>query len=69
MDVHEIPARADIACHKHYDLRFLFEADPSIDLVLSDESFDLQWIAFDKLEQYEADPSVLRLMRKTADYR
>ncbi len=65
IDIHEIPARASEPRHKHYDLRFLFEADPSLPLVISDESHDLQWIAYDQLEQYETDQSVLRLMRKT----
>ncbi len=28
IDIHEIPARGDIPAHLHFDIRYLFEADP-----------------------------------------
>jgi 8-oxo-dGTP pyrophosphatase MutT (NUDIX family) len=63
-DVHAIPARKAEAEHFHYDVRFLFEADPAEPLVVSDESHELAWIALEDVSSVSGDPSVERMARK-----
>lgn len=64
VDVHEIPARKNEPAHYHYDVRFLFEADDTHELVLTNESKDLQWIPLERIEEYTTEESVLRMIRK-----
>ncbi len=64
-DVHGIPARREEAAHDHYDVRFLLEADSRLPLVVSEESHDLAWVAFDDVPRLAPDPSVLRMLYKT----
>ena len=63
IDVHLIPGLS--GGHYHYDVRFLFEANPEATLIVSHESNDLAWIPLDKLEDYSKEPSVLRMKKKT----
>jgi len=65
VDVHVIPVRGAEPEHKHYDIRFAFEADRAAPLVVSGESHALAWVALDELDRYETDESVRRLARKT----
>ena len=65
VDVHEIPARKDIPAHFHYDIRFLFEADKNEQLIISDESNDLDWVELSKLAEYNNSESIMRMGRKT----
>lgn len=44
VDVHEIPARAAVPGHLHFDVRFLFEADNSQALCGNSESLSLAWV-------------------------
>jgi 8-oxo-dGTP pyrophosphatase MutT (NUDIX family) len=67
VDVHEIPARAGIASHLHYDIRFLMEADG--EPVRSHESHAVAWSALTRIEEYSREESVLRLARKTLHFR
>jgi 8-oxo-dGTP pyrophosphatase MutT (NUDIX family) len=64
VDVHEIPLRKDIATHFHYDIRFLFEADKSIPLVISEESNDLAWVEISKVAELNNSESITRMCRK-----
>lgn len=65
IDIHTIPARGVEPEHKHYDIRFLFEADDSAPLTVSDESIDLRWLAIEDLSSLTSEESVLRMARKT----
>jgi 8-oxo-dGTP pyrophosphatase MutT (NUDIX family) len=65
VDVHAIPARAREPAHFHYDVRFLLEADPSADLVVSSESKAIAWVPLDRLVGLAVDASVLRMAEKT----
>jgi 8-oxo-dGTP pyrophosphatase MutT (NUDIX family) len=65
VDVHEIPARADVPAHFHYDIRFLLVADKTAPLLVSSESKDLAWVALEQIEQLTQEESVLRMARKT----
>ncbi|MCY4128327.1 MAG: NUDIX hydrolase [Gammaproteobacteria bacterium] len=67
IDIHTIPARGEDPKHKHYDVRFLFEADDHAPLTISSESNDLRWIAIEDLPNLTAEESVLRMARKSAD--
>ena len=69
LDVHMIPARKQEPQHDHWDVRFLLQAAPGQELVLSDESNQLQWVPLAKLSQFTTEESVLRLHRKAVAVR
>ena len=64
VDVHLIPARKDITEHFHYDIRFLFEADKEIPLVINEESNDLAWVEISKVAELNDSESITRMGRK-----
>jgi 8-oxo-dGTP pyrophosphatase MutT (NUDIX family) len=66
IDVHGIPARSGLPGHYHYDIRFIFEADPTAPLVVSNESKDLAWMALAAITALDFDWSIRRMARKTA---
>ncbi len=65
VDRHWIPPRKTDAGHYHYDLRFLFEADPAAALAISSESKDLAWVAMDQVTALNSEESMARMVRKT----
>jgi 8-oxo-dGTP pyrophosphatase MutT (NUDIX family) len=65
VDRHRIPARKEVAEHWHFDLRFLFEADPKEALTVSHESKELAWVGLDQVTSLNAEESMARLVRKT----
>ena len=66
LDIHPIPARGGFPEHLHYDIRFLFEADRNEQVIVSDESHDVAWIALQELRVLTQDnPSIMRMMKKT----
>ncbi|HMJ67282.1 MAG TPA: NUDIX hydrolase [Cyclobacteriaceae bacterium] len=66
IDIHLIPARKDLSFpeHDHYDVRFLFQADETDELKISEESTDLRWIELKDLEKFNPEISILRLRSK-----
>jgi len=64
LDIHPIPPRKDEGAHKHYDVRYLFTANPALPLKISHESTDLKWIPVRELRNYTEDESMLRMLRK-----
>lgn len=64
LDIHTIPARKDFPEHLHYDIRFIFEADPNEELLISDESHDLKWVPFNQLPAYTSNISIQRMLQK-----
>lgn len=64
IDIHTIPARQDFPEHLHYDIRFLFEADGALPVIVSEESHDVQWVALADLEKYSHESSILRMRAK-----
>ena len=66
VDVHPIPARKDEPEHFHYDVRFLFEADPEESLIVSAESRALAWVALHEVIERNPDASMRRMVAKTA---
>jgi 8-oxo-dGTP pyrophosphatase MutT (NUDIX family) len=66
VDRHLIPARKTDPAHYHYDLRFLFEADPAAPLLVSDESHDLAWVNLSEVTRLNPEESMARMVRKTS---
>jgi len=66
LDIHVIPEYKGIPEHKHYDVRFLFEADRRDLLMISSESKDLRWVKIEDLEEYSQESSILRMAEKLA---
>jgi 8-oxo-dGTP pyrophosphatase MutT (NUDIX family) len=67
VDRHWIPPRGDAPGHWHLDLRFLVEADPAEELIISDESHDLQWMDLARVAALNPEESMLRMVRKTGE--
>ncbi|MBS0662677.1 MAG: NUDIX domain-containing protein [Verrucomicrobia bacterium] len=65
LDRHRIPARQAEPEHWHYDLRFMFEADPAEPLVVSHESKDLAWVEVARVTTLNSEESMARMVRKT----
>jgi len=65
VDRHWIPPRKKDPGHYHYDLRFLFEADPAEPLVVSSESKELAWVDLAQVRKLNAEESMARMVRKT----
>ncbi|PWJ58209.1 8-oxo-dGTP pyrophosphatase MutT (NUDIX family) [Dyadobacter jejuensis] len=65
VDVHTIPGNAKDPEHLHYDIRFLFTADPATPLTVNEESRALKWIPLDEVASFNDSESILRLVRKT----
>jgi 8-oxo-dGTP pyrophosphatase MutT (NUDIX family) len=66
LDRHWIPPRKTDPGHYHYDLRFVFEADPDEPLALSGESKDLAWVELTRVTTLNPEESMARMVRKTA---
>ncbi|WP_221393377.1 NUDIX hydrolase [Dyadobacter sp. NIV53] len=65
VDIHLIPANSKDAAHNHYDIRFLFEADPAEELIINIESRDVKWIPIQKIGNLNDSESIMRMVRKT----
>jgi 8-oxo-dGTP pyrophosphatase MutT (NUDIX family) len=66
IDIHQIPEHKSIKAHLHHDIRFLFQADQSEDIVVSDESNNVAWIPIEKLGFYtNNNRSIHRMILKT----
>ena len=65
VDRHRIPARGSEPEHWHYDVRFLYEADPAEALVVSSESKELAWVELERVASLNASESLARMVRKT----
>ncbi len=65
LDRHWIPARKADPGHYHYDLRFIFEADPRAALAISAESKDLAWVDLAHVTTLNSEESMARMVRKT----
>ena len=66
LDIHKIPARPDFPEHLHYDIRFAFVASIRDELLISNESHDLQWIGLERVSDFtQRNPSIMRMVKKT----
>jgi len=64
LDIHPIPARKNEPAHLHYDVRFLFIADPGQSLQLSEESHDLRWFTNAEVHATGEGRSIDRMIEK-----
>lgn len=65
VDRHWIPDRRNEPGHFHYDLRFIFEADPADALAISSESKTLAWVDLAQVAVLNPEESMARMVRKT----
>jgi 8-oxo-dGTP pyrophosphatase MutT (NUDIX family) len=66
VDVHLIPANSKDPAHYHYDMRFVFEADPKAELVINSESKDVRWVPVQEIVLLNDSESLMRMVRKTS---
>ena len=66
IDIHDIPDLGDVPTHKHYDFRYVFLANDAEPLTSSDESFELKWVALEKVFEFTQDPNMQILRDKLA---
>ncbi len=64
LDIHEIPPHKGIPAHLHFDVRYLFEANPDEPLVVNRESKDLKWIPLEEVGNFTGEESMLRMVRE-----
>ncbi len=70
LDIHPIPARNGFPQHLHYDMRFLFEADRTHRITVSEESHDVAWVEIEKLESLTGgNPSIMRMVEKSLRFK
>ena len=66
VDVHLIPANSKDPAHYHYDIRFVFEADPNAELEINSESKDVRWVPAQEIVLLNDSESLMRMVRKTS---
>ena len=65
LDVHDIPARASVAAHKHLDLRFLIVAPPgALPVHRDDEHLEVRWFTWREAAALPLDTSLRRALAK-----
>jgi len=68
IDIHQIPASNGAMAHFHYDIRFLFTAEPKETLRVSDESHDLAWIGISRINDFvKGNLSIERMCTKVTN--
>jgi 8-oxo-dGTP pyrophosphatase MutT (NUDIX family) len=65
LDVHKIPLYKNVPEHYHFDLRFLFTADPNFPLVGNEESRAIRWFSLEEAQNLTNNVSIHRMIRKT----
>ena len=65
LDIHRIPERKNEKEHLHYDIRYIFQANPEEALQQNKESKALAWVPLDKVSGLAGnEESILRMLRK-----
>lgn len=64
IDVHPIPAKDKEPEHLHYDIRFLFEANPEETFIHSAETKDIRWVYLSDISAFTMSESILRMVKK-----
>ncbi len=69
VDIHQIPAHGPVPAHFHYDIRFLFYADKTAPISISDESHDVRWFNLNAIPELTANsPSIVRMIMKSKQF-
>jgi 8-oxo-dGTP pyrophosphatase MutT (NUDIX family) len=70
LDIHPIPERKDFPAHDHYDVRYIFQVNDSVELAISDESTGLKWVSFETIASLtHNNQSIMRMVEKTNQLR
>ncbi len=64
IDIHTIPAHKDEPEHQHFDVRFLFTADPFETLTITNESKALKWLTLSEAKKLTSEMGMLRQFAK-----
>jgi 8-oxo-dGTP pyrophosphatase MutT (NUDIX family) len=65
VDIHEIPEYWNTPAHLHFDVRYLFAADPEQEIVSNHESRAVRWLSPSKACELSGEESIRRLVEKT----
>ena len=66
VDIHLVPKFKDQPSHKHFDIRFIFEANENNEKIsFNHESHNVLWIKLDKIKNYNSEVSIRRMIEKT----
>lgn len=65
VDIHEIPEYWNTPAHLHFDVRYLFTADPAQRIISNHESRGVRWVALEEAGKLSGEESILRLIKKT----
>jgi hypothetical protein len=63
IDVHEIPARKDAPPHRHFDVRFAFQARTRT-LVAASDASAARWVPLEEVSRAQSDASVMRAVAR-----
>lgn len=67
IDIHAIPANKKDPEHDHYDIRFIFEADPNSPFLANHEVKQVAWKPLSWInENLKSQESIIRLVQKTS---
>tara|TARA_Y100001968_G_C19091618_1_gene588002 strand:- start:15 stop:551 length:537 start_codon:yes stop_codon:yes gene_type:complete len=66
VDIHPVLNAKRQKSHLHYDIRFLFKANPKNEkIITSKESFDVAWVPIEKISELNPEKSLTRMIKKT----
>lgn len=68
VDIHVIPARGTMPAHPHYDIRYLFTADPEEPLAPTAETKSLAWVTLEEAARLNPGESIVRMIRKSYSF-
>ena len=67
IDIHVIPANKKDPEHDHYDIRYIFEADPGLPFAANHEVKQVAWKPLTWItDNLQTEPSIIRLVQKTS---
>lgn len=61
INIAEVLPWGDVPHHLHYDIRYVFRADSSHHIAVSDESNDVRWVDVARLRDYSDEDALMRL--------
>ena len=66
VDIHLVPKFKDQPSHKHFDIRFIFEANENNkEISFNHESYNVLWIKLEEIKNYNSEVSIKRMIEKT----
>jgi len=65
IDIHEIPEYWNTPAHLHFDVRYLFVADPAQKIISNHESRGVRWLTLEEACELSGEESIWRLVEKT----